>query len=139
MNFDLLYIYILLYIKIPLLFSWDTLSLASSPLEKSPASLSLILEDLQSGLTSLSSHTHKILFSTPNLFFPHWIVKELVKRLKLGMDLGGINLERQSHLDRIQLFTDIIETLECSKCEWIDWSEAFCDGEMCQAFDPNSK
>ena len=74
-------------------FRWDSLYTKTLPIDKPATQLEQIRRDLQSGLDQLSQHTNRIIFSMPNLKFPHSVGSEMYKRFAKGMDLNGVNME----------------------------------------------
>ncbi|KAI1731367.1 hypothetical protein Ddc_00176 [Ditylenchus destructor] len=113
-------------------------SLMTSPEESTSDSL---VTDLQAGLNRFVPYTKLIYFNMPHLEFEFMVAPELSKRLWQGLNLDVLNIAISDHLQRTRANRQRMELLECEKCIFIDWSDAFCehaDG-ICHAYDEQSQ
>jgi hypothetical protein len=144
----------------PSIFSWDTMG---QPALNDPIENDQITADFQNGLNRLQQFVGtKIFIGAPNLLFGNQISQEMERRLwwnstsmcdlnqsyKVPLSIIRIKSKAikyfQEHMSRTKLYWDRLNQLKCSKCQIVDWTDAFCvedkdEKRICRASDEKSQ
>ncbi|KAH7718586.1 hypothetical protein AAVH_13996 [Aphelenchoides avenae] len=94
----------------------------------------------QTELDELSQNVGTIFIGLPHLKFDYDVPMEIAKRLEINQSLDTVNLKLEEHYSFHKNRFRMLGALECAKCVWIDWTQAFCNrtSGVCDAMERNT-